>query len=688
MKHMVGVDVGGTFTDLVYIDEEGNMGVVKVPSTPADPSIAVMNALERAGSALGQKNQEFLANVIRICHGTTVSTNTVLTLTGAKVGMLVTKGFRDVLTIRVGVRENRYDYAVPQPKPLAPRYLTAGIEERVRWNGEVHTPLSVREVREAVRRLKEQGVEAVAICFLWSNQNPIHERHAAEICKEEFPEAYLSVSSEILPEMREYRRWSTAVLNAYVGPALARYVGHLEASLRDAGFAQELLITQSNGGVISPAIACEQAARTILSGPACGPAAAGFIGKLYGFDNLMTIDMGGTSFDVSLIKGGKPWMTRERNVAGVYLLRLPMVDIHTIGAGGGSIAWLDTKGALHVGPQSAGSDPGPACYDKGGQEPTVTDADLVLGYLNPDYFLGGEIKLRPDLATKAIKEKIADPLGMDVVEAARSIYSIVNANMTDGMSMVSVQRGEDPRGYIMIAAGGAGPVHALRLARELSIGQILVPRMSSVFCALGGAISDLRHDYVRTIAVRTAQADLQRVERLYQEMEEEAHHTLEREGIPRGERYFVRSMDMRYIGQFHEVEVELPGAAITEEEIPKIVDRFHERHEALYAYRDVVGTEIINLGLTAFGKVTRPAFKEQPYGGKDASKHLKGKREVFFEEGSGFTSTPIYDGDAMLQGNTVKGPAIVEQRVTTIVLPPGSSLEVTRYGDYLVSVPI
>jgi N-methylhydantoinase A len=688
MRYMVGVDVGGTFTDLVLIDEEGGMQVMKVPSTPADPSIAVMSALERAGSALGRGLREFLADVIRICHGTTVSTNTVLTLSGAKVGMLATKGFRDILTIRVGVRENRYDYAVPQPKPLAPRHLTVGIEERIKWNGEVHTPLNVEEVRQAVRRFEEQGVEAVAICFLWSNQNPSHERQAAEICKKEFPEAYLSVSSDILPEMREYRRWSTAVLNAYVGPALSKYIGHLESSLRDVGFGQVLLITQSNGGVISPAIASEQAARTILSGPACGPAAAGYIGKLYGFENLMTVDMGGTSFDVSLIKQGKPWMTRERNVAGVYLLRLPMVDIHTIGAGGGSIAWLDSKGALHVGPQSAGSDPGPVCYGRGGKEPTVTDADLVLGYLNPDYFLGGEIKLHPELATRALKEKVGDPLGMDAAEVARSVYSIINSSMTDGMSVVSVQRGEDPRQYVMVAAGGAGPVHAPRLAKELSIGRILVPRISSVFCALGGVISDLRHDYVRTVAVRTAQADLQRIESLYQEMEEEAHRTLEREGIPREDRYFVRSMDMRYIGQFHEVEVELPGAAITEEEIPKIVERFHERHEALYAYRDVVGTEIINLGLTAFGRVTKPSFKEQPFEGRDASGHLKGKREVFFEERGGFVPTPIYDGDAMVHGNVVEGPAIIEQRVTTIVLPPGYSLEVTKYGDYLVSVPV
>ncbi len=688
MKTMVGVDVGGTFTDLVCIDEEGGMIVIKVPSTPADPSIGVIDALGKVAGVLEKGLRKFLADTVRICHSTTVSTNTVLTLTGAKVALLTTRGFKDVLEIRQGRRENVYDYGVPQPKPLVPRYLRVGIEERVKWNGEVDTPLNEEEVRKAVRYFREQGVEAIAICFLWSPVNSTNEKRAAEICQEEFPKAYLSVSSSILPEIREYKRFSTVVMNSYVGPALSNYVRKLDSDLKDAGYKEAFLITQSNGGVMSPGIAAEQAVRTLLSGPACAPAAGLFLTEPYGFRNLITVDMGGTSFDVALIKEGKPWMDSERAVGGVYHLRVPVVDVHTIGAGGGSIAWLDARGRLHVGPQSAGAEPGPPCYMKGGEDPTVTDADLILGYLNPDYFLGGEVKLNPEASRKAVKERIADPLGMDVVEAARSISAIIDASMVDGISVVSIQRGEDPRDYAMVAAGGAGPVHAARLAKALHIGQILIPRVSSVLCALGAVISDLRHDYVRTVTTRTDEADLNRINKLFQEMEEEANETLDREGVPEQDRYFTRSMDMRYVGQFHEVEVEIPSQVVTEEEVPKYVERFHQRHEALYGYRDIVPTEIIFLRLTAFGRVTKPSLKEQPYAGKDAAQYLKAKRDAFFEEAGGSILTPIYDGDAMMHGNVIQGPAIVEQKTTTIVIPPGYNLEVARYGDYLIRAPI
>jgi len=687
VKYVVGVDVGGTFTDLVCIDEAGKTYVVKSPSTPANPGIGVVNALEKVGASLDMKLSEFLPNVIRICHGTTVSTNAVLTLTGAKVGLLTTKGFRDIVEIRTGIRENRYDYAVPMPEPLAPRHLRRGIEERMKWNGEVHTPLNKEEVRDAVRYFKEQGVESIGICFLWSFKNPVHEKQTAEICREEFPEAYLSLSSSVLPEIREYRRFSTTAINAYVGPALSRYVRYLLQELRNAGYTEELLITQSSAGVMSPEIAVEQAMRTVLSGPACGPAAGVYIGQLYGLENLITTDMGGTSFDVTLIKGGEPWMTDETEVAGVYRIRLPMVDVWTIGAGGGSLAWLGPGKALHVGPQSAGATPGPACYMKEGTEPTSTDADLVLGYLNPDYYLGGEIKVSLELAQKAIKEKIADPLGIDLIEAAGSIVRILNSGMVDAISAVSVRRGEDPRRYAMVAAGGAGPVHAAALAKALRIRQVIVPRLSSVFCAMGGVISDLRHDYVRTVTIRTSTLDFDELNKIYQELEKAANDTLDREKIAKEDRYFKRSMDMRYVGQFHEVGVDVPNGLLGPEQLAEVVERFHERHETLYAYRDIVETEIINLRLAGFGRVVKPSLKEQPYEGKDASKHIKGKRDVFFEEAGGFTSTSIYDGDAMMHGNFVNGPAIIEQRTTTIVVPPGYTIEVGKYGDFIMQVP-
>jgi len=688
MEFVVGVDVGGTFTDLVCIDKEGNVTVVKTSSTPSDPSIAVIDALTKVAGKLKGSLEEFLPDVLRICHGTTVSTNTILTWTGAKTGLVTTKGFKDTLEIREGRRENQYNYAIPAPKPLVPRYLRIGIEGRVKWNGEVVTPLNEDEVQKAATYLKEQGIEALAICFLWSFRNPAHEKRAAEICRENLPDAYVCASCDISPEIREYWRTSTTVLNAYVGPVLSKYIKHLVKTLKEFGYTRELLITQSNAGVISPEIAMEQAVRTVLSGPACAPAAGIFLCQPYNLDNLITIDIGGTSFDVTLIKEGKPWMASEVAVADVYHIRLPLIDVHTIGAGGGSIAWLDDKGALHVGPQSAAADPGPACYDKGGKEPTCTDADLVLGYLNPNFFLGGEIKLNPELSRKAIKERIADPLRMDVVEAARSIVKIIDHNMVDGISAVSVRRGEDPRKYVMVAAGGAGPMHAASLAKSLGIGRIMIPSNSSVFCALGSIISDIRHDFVRTIVARTNTVDYDMLNDAYRDMERVANETLDRERISVEDRYFNRAMDMRYKGQFHEVEVPVPEGTLNSKKMDKVVQEFHQKHEALYAYRDVVETEIINLRLVASGRVVKPARKEQAFESADASQHLKGKRDVFFEESRGFVSTSIYDGDAMRYGNIVEGPAIIEQRVTTIVVPPGARLEVAKYGDYIMDLPV
>jgi N-methylhydantoinase A len=687
MKYVLGVDVGGTFTDLVAIDEEGHTTVIKSPSTPANPGIGVLTAIEKCAVALDLKLEEFLSNVLRICHGTTVSTNAILTLTGARIGMLITKGFRDITEIRTGIRENRYDYAVPQPVPLAPRYLRIGIEERVKWNGDVHIPLNEQEVREAARYLKQQGVEAIAICFLWSFKNPAHERRAAEICREECPAAYITTSAEVLSEIREYRRFSTTCINAYVGPALAKYITYLMDELRKTGFKRELLITQSSAGVMSPEIACEQAMRTVLSGPACAPAAGVYTGQLYGIDNLITTDMGGTSFDVTLIKDGKPWMTDETQVAQVYCIRLPMVDVWTIGAGGGSIAWLGKGSSLHVGPQSAGATPGPAAYRKGGTEPTTTDADFVLGYLNPNFYLGGEFPVSFDRAQQSIKERIADPLGIDLVEAARSMVKILNSAMVDAISAVSVRRGEDPRRYTMVAAGGAGPVHAPALARALRIRKIIIPRLSSVFCAMGSVISDLRHDFVRTVNWRTNKVSYDELNKVYEELEQEGHELLEREKIQPMDRYFKRTIDMRYLGQFHEVGVDVPNEKLGPEQMKEVIKHFNEKHETLYAYRDIVETEIINVRVAGFGRVVKMSLKEYPYSAEDASKYQKDTRNVFFEEADGFIATPIYDGDAMQRGNVVKGPAIIEQKITTIVVPPGYSIEVGKYGDYIMDVP-
>jgi len=686
-KFIVGIDVGGTFTDIVALDETGYTTITKTPSVPENPGKAVINGLRKIAKMLNIELTEFLSNVQRICHGTTVSTNALLTLTGAKVGVLTTIGFRDIVEIRTGIRENRYDYSVAMPSPLAPRHLRIGVEERIKWNGEEYIPLNKQQVRDAISLFKSQGVEAIAICFLWSFMNPKHELEAAEICKEEFPEAYLSLSSKILPEVREYRRFSTTLINSYVGPKLSSYILYLQNELKNIGYSRELLITQSSAGVMSPEVASEQAMRTVLSGPACAPAAGTYIGNLYNLKNIITVDMGGTSFDVTLIKEGEPWFTDETDVGGVYRIRLPMVDVWTVGSGGGSIAWLGMGKTLHVGPDSAGADPGPACYMKGGTEPTCTDADVVLGYLDPSYYLGGELKIDADISRKVIQEKIADPLGLNVIEAAWAIFRIVNSNMTDAISAVSVRRGEDPKKYAMVVAGGAGAIHAISLAKALGMRKLLVPRISSVFCAMGSIISDLRHDFVRTVMFRPDELDYNKINNIYKEMEDEANAILHREKIAKRDRYFRRSVDMRYIGQSHEVEVEVPNGTITPEKLDKVIELFHERHEALYAFRDTVATELINLRLASFGRVVKPTVKDYSYGGEDASNHIKRKRPVFFEEAGGFINTAIYNGDEMEYGNVVNGPAVIEQKTTTIVVHPGCTAEVGKYGDFIIDLP-
>ena len=560
------------------------------------------------------------------------------------------------------------------------------IDERYKGNGEEIQKLNEDEVRSACTFFKEQDVEAVAVCFLWSFRYPDHEKRAVEIIREELPDVYVCASIEVQPEIREYWRMSTTVLNAYVGPALSRYMKHLVKELDTAGFKGSMLITQSNAGVISPEVSCEQAVRTLLSGPAGAPGAGLFLAKPMGIENLITIDMGGTSFDVCLVKNGAPIMSFTSAVGGVYHLRLPLIDVNTIGSGGGSVAWIDSFNVLHVGPKSAGADPGPVCYGKGSTEPTTTDADLVLGYLNPDYFLGGEIKLHPDLARTAIQEKIADPLGMDLIEAARSIRAISDHSMVDAISTVSVRRGENPKKYTLVVAGGAGPVHAASLAKKIGIQRMIIPRWSSVFCAIGGTIADIRHDYVTSIVSTSNNIDYSAVQKAYHSMKKMGNDTLERESIEIKDRYFLVSMDMRYESQYHEIEIPVDENEFNETGIVTIIDRFHDRHEELYGYRDTTEIEMINLRLAACAKVVTPPRKSSDVIDKEADFYLKTKRNVYFEETGEFVSTPIYDGDKMEGGCVVVGPAIVEQSTTTIIVPPKAQLEVNPYGDYVIEI--
>ncbi|MFH0814427.1 MAG: hydantoinase/oxoprolinase family protein [Pseudomonadota bacterium] len=690
--YAVGVDIGGTFTDLVAIDEEGNRTVIKTPSTPEDPSLGMVNALKLAAESLEIDFSEFLGKVSRICHGTTVTTNAVITRSGAKMGMLTTKGVRDTIEVRRGMRELEYlyDYTYSQPEPLCPRNLRIPIEERVQADGSVYIPLNEDQVRNGIKKFRKEGVEAIAICFLWSFRNPRHELRAAEICREEFPEAYLSLSHEVAPILGEYLRFQSTTINGYVGPIIKRYMTSMRKTLNDAGYKGALLIVTSSGGVMSPEAIMEKAGVTLTSGPATGPVAGIWYGDLYGIGSLITMDMGGTSFDTSLVKNREISIRAGQVVAGVYHIGLPTVDVHAIGAGGGTVAWLDEAGGIHVGPQSAGADPGPACYMKGGTEPTVTDANLVLGRLNPDYFVGGKIKLNKDASIKAIK-KIAEPKGMTVEEIARAIITIAVVNMTDATEVITIRRGENPKDYGLLVGGGAGPGHAAQLAKTLEIKKVIIPRESSIFCAMGGIISDIRHDYITSLETPTEELDWRKINNIVKSMKADANKMLTEENVPIEERSYRFSADMKYIGQYHEIDVQWPDKqnfAYSEKDIPEIVDRFHERHETLYAHRDEEGkTFTSNLKLAAFGHVSKITARLMPIGDKDTSKYQKGTRDVWFEE-TGFTPTPIYDGDAMLPGVKVKGPCVIEQRTTTIVVPPEHSVEVSEYGDFMMNVPV
>jgi len=686
MKYKIGVDVGGTFTDFLLVDEKGKSEIYKTPSTPADSSVGVMAGIEEMANAHGLSMKEFLADVTAIVHGTTITTNAVLTGKYAKTGLLTTKGHRDWLQTRRGLKPSCYDSKEEPPEPIVPRRLRRVAEERIDCEGKVLVPLNEQEVRAAAEMFRKEKVEAVAVCFLFSFLNPAHEDKAYEILAKELPGVYVSLSSKVLPQIRVYERGSTTVFNAAVGPVLRSYARNLVNRLKQQEFKGFLLIMQSNGGMMSPEVAMDFAVNTLMSGPAAGPMAGIFYGDIHGCKDLITVDMGGTSFDSCMVRNREPEITTELEVAH-FKMAAPSIAIETMGAGGGSIAWIDAGGIFRVGPQSAGADPGPACYDMGGTEPTVTDGDVVCGYLNPDYFLAGKKKLYPELSKKVIKEKLADKLGLSAEEAAYGIYRIVNSNMAQGTRLSSVNKGYDPRLCLLINAGGAGPVHACDIAKELEMSLILIPKTSSVFCASGMLISDLRHDFVRVthMVLLPEYMDVELINARFQEMREEANRVLEREGIPPKARKFTYSADIRYEAQFNEIEtpLNLKNNNFTLNQLPVIHKAFNQRHDTLYGYSLPDHTqELMSLRLTAWGMVDKPTFAESPFMGKDASKAMKGKRQIYYAEKH--IKVPIYDGPKMGNGNEVVGPAIIEEPTTTILLTPDWQLTCDRYSNYLL----
>ncbi len=687
MALKIGIDVGGTFTDFVVARDGEPPRIHKTLSTPADPSIAVVEGLSQIAAAMQPPLalEEFARSIATIVHGTTVTTNATLTSTGARCALLTTEGVRDALEMRRGIREAQYDNRYTNVRPLVPRERRSGIRGRIDRDGNELAALDVDAIRATVAAWREAGVQAVAVCFMNSFANPAHEHAAAEIVRAEMPGAYVSVSTEVLPSIRFYERVSTTALNAYVGPKLLHYLDQLVGRLGGIGFGGLLLIMQSNGGVISPQAAREKAALTLLSGPAGGPGAGLFYVGAHGHDRCITTDMGGTSFEASVAVGA-PMVKNDGEIAR-HKIALPMLDIHTIGAGGGSIGWLDEGGLLRMGPQSAGAAPGPACYGHGGKLPTTTDANVVLGYLDPAFFAGGRMTLDVAAARRAIEEHIARPMGLTIEQAAAGMYRVACNNMAQGVREVTIKRGFDPREFPLIPGGGAGPIHGCLICSELEIPLQIVPREASVLCAFGMLMSELRHDFVRTFVSRLQGIDWPRLKSLVDAMAAEGMRLLAEERIAPERRRVDLRLDCRYLKQYHEISVAVPLAFIDAHDADAIARAFHTEHQRLFGYSlEVEGSavEIINVRLQAIGATERPAYRSEAAGNADASAALKGRRSVYIPERDAFAEVPVYDGHRMHCGHRVAGAALIEQQTTAIFVSASYDCVVDAFGSFVL----
>jgi N-methylhydantoinase A len=686
--YRIGIDVGGTFTDLVAVDDVGRATLAKLPSTPEDPSIGVLDGLKLLGDTLGLERATLLADTERVVHGTTVATNALLEHKGARVGLLTTEGHRDVIEMREGLKDDRYNLRLPPPEQLVPRRLRLGVRERLRADGRVEIPLDAASLDRAFDELAAADVEAVAVCYLHAYRDPRHERATGEAIKRRLPGRYVSLSSDVLPQIKEYERVSTTVVNAYVGPALSRYLLKLERRLAEAGYGGPALIIQSHGGVAPIEESGRLAAGAVLSGPAGGVAGSVYAARLLGEHNLIPFDMGGTSTDISLIVGGRPSLATSRQVAG-HTIALGSLDIASIGAGGGSIARVDAGRILHVGPESAGAVPGPACYGAGGDAATVTDANLVLGYLDPVSFLGGRRHLDRKAAEAAV-DRIATALGIDRFAAARGIHRVVNTTMAEGVRLVSVRRGVDPRRFVLLAFGGASGLHATDIARQLDLSRVVVPRVAPVLSAWGMLATDLRFEVARTHIGDTKALDGGAVKRLFEEMEAEGMNRLRASpGSGSGAGFdgparTIRSVDMRYGEQVFEIAVPLDGVDWeAADPLPQIGERFHRRHEELYTYAlPDQETVLVNARITVAGILS--ALPQEPHLPAAPPATPRSERWIYLDD---WVSAPVYDFDALAPAPTIAGPAIIESAMTTVLLRPGERANVTALGwlDIVIS---
>lgn len=680
----IGIDVGGTFTDVILVDEHNStFQYAKTPTTHHDLAEGVLKGLEEILEISG----ESVENIDYLIHGTTIGTNAIVEGKGAKVGLITTKGFEDVLEIRRVARpkEAAFDFEVDNPPPLVSRYLRKGVIERINSKGQVVIPLDEESVREVVGFFEQEGVDSIVVSLLSSYLNPIHEQKVAEICRHALPHLQVSLSSEVCPEFREYERTCTTVMNGYLGPVIQRYLDNLVTRLNKRFGDVRLHIMQSNGGSMTVETAKKYASQLINSGPAGGAIATAFVSRITGNEMAVGADMGGTTFDISIIDKNLPRTTTWGGVTE-YPIKLPMVDMKTIGAGGGSIAWVDQSGVLHVGPQSAGSDPGPACYNWGGVLPTVSDANCLLGRLNPNYFLGGKMVLQPELAHRAIHQHVADKMGVSVEEAALGIIRIVNANMAKGISGNSVEKGYDLREFVLVTLGGAAALHAADLARELNIGEIIVPPMSGNFSAVGLVVADIQHDYVKTIATNQYDISPQHLLSEFKKLQDQGIGQLKEEKVKEEQIAIQWSGDLRYEGQSWELNTPIkPRERLAKEDIDQIVSSFHNLHQQVYSYcepDEIV--EFVNIRVTVKGMsstLTLPQMDSNPV---ELNKALKEKRAVYFA-GKGYRDTAVYERELLTADTIIPGPCIIEEPICTTLVPDDCRAQVDHFGDLIIT---
>ncbi len=673
----LAVDIGGTFTDLIAYDPDAQ-GFLQAKSltTPHDPVEGILDCMRKAEISA--------SDVGHFIHGSTTAINTLIERKGARVGLIVTRGTRDVYLIGRGNRPDAYNILFNRPSPLLPRSAIHEVNERLYASGEVREKIDLQQLREVCRRLLSQGVEAVAICFLHAYANPEHERAAGKIVQEMLPDAYVSLSHEILREYREYERISTTVVNSYIGPKVGGYVRNLQKRLAGLKFTGELAIMQSNGGVMAPQTAVQRPVMMMESGPVGGIIASAEVGKALGFSDVVSFDMGGTTAKASLVRDGEPAMAEGYYVGGYasgHPVMMPVVDVVEVGAGGGSIAWIDEVGALKVGPRSAGADPGPICYRRGGAQPTITDANVILGRIGADDFLGGEMRLDRDGATAGMKSLIATPIKMNTVAAARAVIQIAIAKMSLAVREVSVAKGYDPRDFAMIASGGAGPPHAVTVARELNIPTVIIPRFPSHFSALGMVMTDERHDFVRTYFSELGAADFKVLRRIVAEMRKEARRLVSKDKPMDAQILF----DLRYVGQEFALPIPVTPQQLADGDTGAIRASFDAMHEHRYAHSSATERlEIINVRVIALGRRTKLALPDIS-AARDAP--APARRDVVFDDDKA-VATSVYQRDNLRRGQKIAGPALVVEYGTTTVIFPGDSLVVADTGELIISVRI